>query len=97
MFCVWTLDSWLIFLIFFFLLACYLDPEGDFVEVLGRNFSAAEAAKVVIDHIRDWDGFLDRSPRRRGGLNEKPKDGTGLIPTPVPAGVQVNRSSVVQS
>jgi hypothetical protein len=21
---------------------------------------------VVIDHVKDWDGFLDESPRRRG-------------------------------
>jgi hypothetical protein len=34
--------------------------------VLGRNFNAKEAAKVIIDHVKDWDGFLDRSPRRRG-------------------------------
>jgi protein SCO1/2 len=42
-----------------------LDPEGDFVEVLGRNFTAAQAAQVVIEHIKDWDGFLDESPRRK--------------------------------
>jgi protein SCO1/2 len=41
------------------------DPEGDFVEVLGRNFTAAQAAQVVIEHIKDWDGFLDESPRRK--------------------------------
>ena len=44
----------------------YIDPEGDFVEVLGRNFDAKGAAKVIIDHVKDWDGFLDQSPRRRG-------------------------------
>jgi protein SCO1 len=47
------------------------DPEGDFVEVLGRNFNAKEAAKVIIDHVRDWDGFLDQSPRRRGWAASK--------------------------
>jgi len=42
------------------------DPEGDFVEVLGRNYDAKGAAQVIIDHVKDWDGFLDASPRRRG-------------------------------
>jgi protein SCO1 len=49
-----------------------LDPEGDFVEVLGRNFTAKEAAQVVVDHVRDWDGFLDLSPRVKGaGIPKK--------------------------
>jgi len=42
-----------------------IDPEGDFVEVIGRNTNSTEGARVVIDHIKDWDGFLDESPRRR--------------------------------
>ena len=42
------------------------DPEGDFVEVLGRNYNTKEAAQVIINHVKDWDGFLDQSPRRRG-------------------------------
>jgi hypothetical protein len=25
-----------------------------------------EAAQVVINHVKDWDGFLDESQRRRG-------------------------------
>jgi protein SCO1 len=41
------------------------DPEGDFVEVLGRNYNTKEAAQVIINHVKDWDGFLDESPRRR--------------------------------
>ncbi|KAF2674393.1 SCO1-SenC-domain-containing protein [Microthyrium microscopicum] len=45
-----------------------MDPEGDFVEVIGRNVNAPEASKVIIDHIRDWDGFLDESPRRKEPL-----------------------------
>jgi hypothetical protein len=36
------------------------------VEVLGRNYDAKGAAQVIIDHVKDWDGFLDASPRRRG-------------------------------
>lgn len=44
-----------------------VDPEGDFIEVLGRNYNAKEAAKVISDHVKDWDGWLDRSPRRKTG------------------------------
>jgi hypothetical protein len=34
------------------------DPENDFVEALGRNFTAEEAANVAIKHIKDWRGPL---------------------------------------
>ncbi|KAF2834273.1 thioredoxin-like protein [Patellaria atrata CBS 101060] len=37
-----------------------MDPEGDFVEAIGRNFSAEEAVNVITNHIRDWEGYLDR-------------------------------------
>jgi protein SCO1/2 len=39
------------------------DPEGDFVEAIGRNFTAEQAARVIRDHIADWTGPLDKSPR----------------------------------
>lgn len=29
------------------------DPEGDFIEALGRNFSPQQAAKIINDHIGD--------------------------------------------
>ncbi|KAF2805305.1 SCO1 protein [Mytilinidion resinicola] len=35
-----------------------MDPENDFVEALGRNFTAEEAANVAIKHIQDWRGPL---------------------------------------
>ncbi|KAK5114207.1 hypothetical protein LTR85_010272 [Meristemomyces frigidus] len=38
-----------------------MDPEGDFVEAIGRNFSVDAAAKVINDHIADWKGKIDRS------------------------------------
>jgi protein SCO1/2 len=41
-----------------------LDPEGDFVEAIGRNFTAEQAAKVIRDHVNDWTGPLDRKPRK---------------------------------
>ncbi|KAF2397437.1 protein sco1 [Trichodelitschia bisporula] len=41
-----------------------MDPEGDFVEAIGRNFTAEQAAKVIRDHINDWTGPLDRKPRQ---------------------------------
>ena len=36
------------------------DPEGDFVEAIGRNFTADQAAKVISDHIKDWQGSLKK-------------------------------------
>ncbi|KAI1496319.1 SCO1 protein [Biscogniauxia marginata] len=33
-----------------------MDPEGDFVEALGRQHSPEQAAKVILDHVRDWRG-----------------------------------------
>jgi protein SCO1/2 len=31
-----------------------MDPEGDFVEALGRQHSPEQAAQLIIDHIKDW-------------------------------------------
>ncbi|KAI0020687.1 SCO1 protein [Xylariomycetidae sp. FL0641] len=31
-----------------------MDPEGDFIEALGRQHSPQEGAKLILDHIRDW-------------------------------------------
>ncbi|KAK3354910.1 SCO1/SenC-domain-containing protein [Neurospora tetraspora] len=33
-----------------------MDPEGDFVEALGRQHSPDQAAKVILDHMKDWQG-----------------------------------------
>lgn len=41
-----------------------IDPEGDFVEAIGRNFTADQASKVIRDHVNDWTGPLDRKPRK---------------------------------
>lgn len=30
------------------------DPEGDFVEAIGRQHSAERAAKIIIEHMQDW-------------------------------------------
>jgi protein SCO1 len=46
------------------------DPDGDFVEALGRNFTSEQAAKIMIDHIKDWPGRLDKTPRPRKRLEE---------------------------
>ncbi|KAI2619582.1 SCO1 protein [Hypoxylon sp. NC1633] len=35
-----------------------MDPEGDFVEALGRQHSPEQAAKVILDHMKDWKGSL---------------------------------------
>ena len=33
-----------------------MDPEGNFVEALGRQHSPDQAAKVILDHMKDWQG-----------------------------------------
>lgn len=33
-----------------------MDPEGDFVEALGRQHSPEQAARVILDHMKDWKG-----------------------------------------
>jgi protein SCO1 len=38
-----------------------MDPEGDFVEAIGRNFTAEAAAKVINDHVADWKGKIDKT------------------------------------
>jgi protein SCO1/2 len=35
-----------------------MDPEGDFVEALGRQHSPDQAAKIILDHMKDWKGTL---------------------------------------
>ncbi|KAF2007524.1 SCO1 protein [Amniculicola lignicola CBS 123094] len=41
-----------------------MDPEGDFVEAIGRNFTADAAAKVITDHIKDWEGPLKMQKKK---------------------------------
>lgn len=31
-----------------------MDPEGDFVEAIGREHSPEEAARVILGHVGDW-------------------------------------------
>ena len=33
-----------------------MDPDGDFVEALGRQHSPQEAATIILDHMKDWTG-----------------------------------------
>ncbi|RYO89468.1 hypothetical protein DL766_009540 [Monosporascus sp. MC13-8B] len=35
-----------------------MDPEGDFVEALGRQHSPEQAARIILDHMKDWKGGL---------------------------------------
>ncbi|KAK0737571.1 SCO1/SenC-domain-containing protein [Apiosordaria backusii] len=35
-----------------------MDPEGDFVEALGRQHSPDQAAKIIVDHMKEWKGPL---------------------------------------
>ncbi|KAK7750414.1 Cu-binding protein [Diatrype stigma] len=38
-----------------------MDPDGDFVEALGRQHSPDQAAKVILDHMNDWRGGLGKT------------------------------------
>ncbi|KAM3071721.1 Cu-binding protein, variant 2 [Clarireedia jacksonii] len=33
-----------------------MDPEGDFVEAIGRQHSPQQAAKIISEHVGDWRG-----------------------------------------
>ncbi|MCJ1480430.1 Cu-binding protein [Schaereria dolodes] len=33
-----------------------MDPEGDFIEAIGRQHSAEKAAQIIIEHMGDWKG-----------------------------------------
>ena len=33
-----------------------MDPEGDFVEAIGRQHSPEAAARIILDHVGDWKG-----------------------------------------
>jgi len=37
-----------------------IDPEGDFVEALGRQHTPEQAANIIGQHVKDWKGFLKR-------------------------------------
>lgn len=37
-----------------------MDPEGDFVEAIGRQHSAERAAMIIVDHMKDWKGGVKR-------------------------------------
>lgn len=30
------------------------DPEGDFIEAIGRQHSAEKAARIIKEHMSDW-------------------------------------------
>ena len=36
-----------------------MDPEGDFVEAIGRNFTVDAASRVIVDHVKDWKGKIE--------------------------------------
>ncbi|PNY22997.1 Protein SCO1, mitochondrial, partial [Tolypocladium capitatum] len=36
-----------------------MDPEGDFVEALGRQHSPDQGAQLILDHMKDWKGNID--------------------------------------
>lgn len=41
--------------------ASFADPDGDFIEVVGRQHTANQGAKLINDHIGDWEGHVDKT------------------------------------
>jgi protein SCO1/2 len=39
----------------------FTDPDGDFVEAIGRQHTSEQAAKIINDHVGDWKGNLKQS------------------------------------
>ncbi|SLM38039.1 protein sco1 [Lasallia pustulata] len=39
-----------------------MDPEGDFVEAIGRQHSAEQAARIIKEHMGDWRDGVKKSP-----------------------------------
>ena len=37
-----------------------MDPEGDFVEAIGRQHAAEVAARIIVEHMGDWKGVVKR-------------------------------------
>ena len=38
-----------------------IDPEGDFVEAIGRQHTAEKAAKMIKEHMSDWKDGVKKS------------------------------------
>ncbi|KAK0655827.1 cytochrome c oxidase-like protein [Cercophora newfieldiana] len=38
-----------------------MDPEGDFVEALGRQHSPDQAAQIILGHMKEWKGPLKKN------------------------------------
>jgi len=38
-----------------------MDPEGDFVEAIGRQHSPEAAARIILGHVGDWKGKTERA------------------------------------
>ncbi|KAI9841277.1 MAG: Cu-binding protein [Sclerophora amabilis] len=38
-----------------------MDPEGDFVEAIGKQHTAEQAATIITNHVGDWRGGIDKS------------------------------------
>ncbi|KND87740.1 Protein SCO1, mitochondrial [Tolypocladium ophioglossoides CBS 100239] len=51
-----------------------MDPEGDFVEALGRQHSPDQGAQLILDHMKDWKGR--RQFGNSAALNERNVSGS---------------------
>ena len=38
-----------------------IDPDGDFVEAIGRQHSPEAAARIIREHMGDWTGGVKKN------------------------------------
>ena len=60
-----------------------MDPEGDFVECIGRQDTPESAAAIVLEHIKDWK--LEKKP-----IDTTPLPYLNVAPPPAAAGLAGN-------
>lgn len=52
------------------------DPEGDFVEAIGRQHTAEQGAKIISDHMGDWKGRIVKGQDAEEPYNNNVRSGT---------------------
>lgn len=65
-----------------------MDPEGDFVECIGRQDTPESAAGIILEHIKDWrkEGkAIDTTPIKEQNVREAIKAPTRSSESRIPA------------
>ncbi|KAL9114274.1 MAG: hypothetical protein Q9227_001696 [Pyrenula ochraceoflavens] len=63
-----------------------MDPEGDFVECIGRQDSAETAANILLSHVNDW-------KREKKPLDTRPVVGSNAVAGPAESAPALGKSS----